>query len=140
MDSVIENLDFSENSWFDLWHTHVDWDGAGNENWEVRLSFLNKLVATYEAVKEKLQKYPNNFQIWIMISEFESTEDTIYIHTPNPNSKNYPFKIEEGETPTFLNQQLGEFLQSSPLDIVVVRFNGRKYFYLFDKRFGESIA
>ena len=87
MNAITKKLDFSgeENSWFDFWHTHIDWNGDGNKNWILREKFLEKLLTEFENVKSELKKFPNEYQTWILIDENDSGEDGIYIHTKNPN-------------------------------------------------------
>jgi hypothetical protein len=71
------NLDFSggPKSWFDFWHTHVDWDGQGNKNWETRRMYLGQILETFDQLKQKLRTYPHDFQLWIMIDENDSGQD-----------------------------------------------------------------
>ena len=96
MNTITKKLDFSggKNSWFDFWHTHIDWNSDGNKSWNLRKEFLDKLLTEFENVKSELKKYPSEYQTWIMIDENDSGEDGIYIHTKNPNSENFPLKVQ----------------------------------------------
>ena len=89
------NLDFSggPKSWFDLWHTHVDRDGKGNKHWKTRKVYLDQILGTFDQLKQKLRTYPHDFQLWIMIDENDSGQDSVYIHTKNPNTDNCPIKV-----------------------------------------------
>ena len=49
---VHENLDFD--SWFDLWHTHIDWKGYGNLSWKHRKSHLESLFLLLKTLETKL--------------------------------------------------------------------------------------
>lgn len=135
-------LDFSggENSWFDLWHTHVDWKGEGNKNFKTRLGYLKQLLIEFENLKTKLSKYPNNFQTWIVIDELDSSEDSIYIHTKNPNSENFPLKIPNKKSWNTNNQDLSNFMAQTGMEIIEVEYFDGKVFYLFDKNYGEPIS
>jgi hypothetical protein len=93
--SFIENLDFSggDNSWFDLYHFHIDNTGLGNKSWKSRKQHLDALFRIAEKIEDKLRNYSTDFQYWIMISENDSDEDSIYIHTKNPNGSDFPASI-----------------------------------------------
>ncbi|MCX2740688.1 hypothetical protein [Pontibacter anaerobius] len=94
-----EALDFSgaDQSWFDLYHLHIDDLGLGNISWKSRKQHLDALFELAELVKEKLSVYPKDYQFWIEIDENDSREDAIYIHTPNPNENNFPVNLEFDE-------------------------------------------
>jgi len=135
------NLDFSggENSWFDLWHTHVDRDGKGNESPEARKAYLNKLLTSFIELKSELRDYPHKFQIWILLNEEDSSEDGIYIHTKNPNGDNFPLKITSDNNYQPNNMVVKEFIKHTDLESVTVNYEGCIYFYLYDKTFGEPL-
>ena len=59
-------------SWFDLWHTHVDWDGKGNRDWATRKKYLKLLRGTFDKLKLELKRYPHDFQLRIVIDENDS--------------------------------------------------------------------
>lgn len=89
--SFLENLDFSggQNSWFDLYHFHIDNTGLGNKSWKSRKQHLDALFSIAEKFEDKLKNYSKDFQYWIIISENDSCEDSIYIHTENPNGSDF---------------------------------------------------
>jgi len=136
------DLDFSggPNSWFDFWHTHVDWDGEGNKNFNIRLKYLKELLKLYENLKKDLKLYPNNYQIWIVIDENDSSEDAVCIHTKNPNNENFPLKMDNMKTWKTDNEDLSNFMLQTGLEILEVEYYDGKGFYLFDKNIGESIT
>ena len=142
MSAVTKKLDFSggENSWFDFWHTHIDWDGEGNKNWNLRKVFLNKLLTEFQNVKSELKKYPNEYQTWILIDENNSEEDGIYMHTKNPNSENFPLKVKVEKKIKCSNQELSDFMKKTKLDIVGFEHEDGNYFYLSDKNYGINLT
>jgi len=142
MNDLDLDLDFSggPNSWFDFWHTHVDWDGEGNKNFNIRLKYLKELLKLYENLKKDLKLYPNNYQIWIVIDENDSSEDAVYIHTKNPNNENFPLKMDNMKTWKTDNEDLSNFMLQTGLEILEVEYYDGKGFYLFDKNIGESIT
>ena len=136
------NLDFSggPKSWFDLWHTHLDWDGIGNRNWETRKIFLEEILETFDQLKSNLMSYPNDFQLWIMIDEKDSGQDGIYIHTENPNADNFPLKLAADNTNGIKDRDLRQFLDSLDLEKVRVRTSEGDVYYLFEKGSGISLV
>ena len=134
------DLDFSggPNSWFDFWHTHVDWQGHGNGSWEARLPYLNELVRVFDELKSELKQYPQKYQLWILINEQDSGEDAVYIHSPNPNEENFPLVVEN-VVPQISNNQLKEFIESLKLTVVQIDTMEGKLFYLFDDEAGTPL-
>ena len=96
----IEKLDFSnsENSWFDFYHEHIDYTGLGNKSWKSRKQHLDALFEISEGIESKLNTYSKKYQYWIEIDENDSTGDSIYIHTKNPNGSKFPEKLEFDNT------------------------------------------
>jgi len=101
MDNLLNNMDFTggKRSWFDLWHTHMDWDGEGNADWLTREKYLLASIAFYKKAAGKMYGYPHPFQMWIIVDTNDSGEDAVYIHSPNPNEDNYPIKLEPVKNP-----------------------------------------
>ena len=101
-------LDFSggPKSWFDLGHTHVDWDGDGNKDWKNRERFLTELFGLYDQYKSELKKYPREYQLWVTIDDNDSGQDAVYIHTMNPNADNFPIKVPGDEVLKTKNKKL----------------------------------
>ena len=134
------DLDFSggQKSWFDLWHTHVDWKGQGNDSWEARLPYLKELVRVFNELKSKLKQYPKDYQLWMLIDEQDSGEDAVYIHSPNPNEENFPLMVEN-VVPQISNNQLKEFIESLNLTAVQIDIMEGKLFYLFDDQAGVPL-
>lgn len=142
MKSITNNLDFTggKGSYFDFWHTHIDWEIEGNKSWELRQSFLEKLITEFENVKIELKKYPHNFQTWIVIDENDSGEDGIYIHTKNPNSDNFPLKIQNSKSFTCKNKRLKQFITNTKLNVIEIVYDDGKGYYLFDEKIGEPLT
>lgn len=136
------NLDFSggPKSWFDLWHTHVDWDGNGNKDWRTRKKYLKKLLETFHQLKLELKTYPHDFQLWIMIDENESGDDSVYIHTKNPNADNFPIKARADNKNTIKDKDLKEFVDSLDFERVRLETSDGYIYYLFDKDIGISLV
>ena len=136
------NLDFSggPKSWFDLWHTHIDWDGKGNNDWKTRKKYLKQLLDQFDQLKLKLRTYPRDFQLWIMIDENESGDDCVYIHTKNPNADNFPIKVTADNKNAIKDNDLKEFVDSLDFERVRVKTSDGDIYYLFDKGTGISLV
>jgi hypothetical protein len=135
------NLDFSggPESWFAFWHLHIDWVGEGNKGWKTRKIFLEQLLQAFYELREKLVDYPRDFQLWIMIDENDSTNDSVYIHTKNPNSDNFPLKVKADNENTINDKNLKVFVDSLGFEKVKVETSDGYIYYLFDKNFGVSL-
>ncbi|NHM08366.1 hypothetical protein G4D82_14145 [Flavobacterium sp. CYK-4] len=139
-DKIIGNLDFSgeEKSYFDFWHLHYDFDGNGNKSFEKRKEYLNEAFRIYNQLQNKLQKYPNEFQLWIGIDEVESGDDGIYIHTKNPNSDYFPHLVEN-EKIEIVDMPLYSYLENSGFEIINSKNDNTNYFYLYKNDTGVSL-
>lgn len=88
------NFTDPELAWFDRWHTHFDWKGCGNNSFKKRKPHLDRLFRHFELLKQQVKNLKTDYQIWATILNFESASDALYLHTPNPNHKNFPLKIK----------------------------------------------
>lgn len=89
------NLDFGKEDWFDLWHTHLDFYGVGNNSLKIKREHIKANIALLYSLLEELQTLEKPYQSWIEIVDEDASLDAIYIHTPNPNEDNFPLKIEK---------------------------------------------
>ncbi|KAA5531798.1 hypothetical protein [Paenimyroides baculatum] len=139
MEQPALNFSGDNDSWFDLWHIHTDFEGEGNTDFVTRRTSLDKLLQEYKRYKCELEKYPHPYQIFMIIDENDSSEDAVYIHTKNPNSDNFPLKIEAGKDWTCTNKQLAEFMKQTNFYIVEATHSESKFYYLFECDTGVSL-
>ena len=133
LEKLIESLDFSggPNSWFNLWHTHVDWDGKGSKDWETRRQNIGLLVELFKIVKNRLINYPKPFQLWILISEGDRSQNALYLHSPNPNEDNFPIRVKKENELCQNDKNLKNYLEKLEFKIVMSEFeNELQYFYI----------
>ena len=111
----IDGLDFS--TWFDLWHTHPDWNAKGNRFPESRAIVAK---ATYDLMlyaETKIFTRKDAIQIFSTICQ-DTGNNAIYIHTKNPNGTNYPFCFEQTELTDEIPTELIGVVDLSVYEIV----------------------
>jgi len=77
--------------WFDMWHTHPDWEGDGNRSAQDRERHLKVGRVIFERVLEQAAKRTVLIQVWYVIDPHDSAQDSVYAHTRNPNHDNFPY-------------------------------------------------
>jgi len=139
---TIDKLDFSggKKSYFDFWHLHVDFAGDGNKDWETRKKFLDEQLKAFAYLKTKLDVYPHQFQIWICIDEEDSSQDGVYIHSPNPNSEYFPHTVEDNKNMKIKSNSLRDYITNSGLSVIRSTNLDTNYYFLFDETFGVSLT
>jgi hypothetical protein len=114
-DSNWSKLEFEdpEKAWFDLWHTHFDWNGYGNNSFRKRKPHLDKLFRHFDLLAERAKSVGTEYQIWATLLDFDSYSDALYLHTPNPNRKNFPTTIENlSSKNTLTNKELANYVNN----------------------------
>lgn len=103
----------AEEAWFDLWHTHFDWNGYGNHSFDSREPHLNKLFRHFDLLIEKAVSLETDYQIWATVLDFDSYSDALYLHTPNPNRNNFPYKLSRlSKTSSLTNKALIDYIDN----------------------------
>ena len=124
--SIIDlNIDFD--SWFNLWHTHIDWKGIGNINWKHRKNHLEILFKYFEYLKVKLKSRKEPFQLFGLIDLNDSSNDAIYIHSENPYDVKFPYLLDEYKQNIELKKPWEDF------------FKNLKYTIIYQKEFDNYL-
>lgn len=98
-------------TWYDLAHLHFDWKNYGNIRWKERREHLDVLFRHYAIMEREAVKVNRPFQLFILLHQYDSAQDALYLHTPNPNAENYPLDFSKYETEcNFTNRPLAEYL------------------------------
>ncbi len=106
------NLD-DPNTWFDNWHLHFDWKGYGNNSFKRRKPHLDKLFRHFELLTSKTKRLKLDYQLYAILLDFASYSDALFLHTPNPNNSQFPFKISDlQENTTLTNKKLNEYINN----------------------------
>ncbi len=77
--------------WFDMWHTHVDWEGDGNTSRMYRHAQLRALFRLFRRIQATAQSKQLNAQVFAVVTACEPGQDAVFIHTTNPNGTPYPY-------------------------------------------------
>ena len=116
-----------------MYHFHIDNTGLGNKSWKSRKQHLDAIFKIAEKLEDKLRNYTKDFQYWIEISENDSLEDSIYIHTQNPNGSEFPTSIGF-DSKKYLNTKLADYLAQQHYNIqtkILLDYNENEEIYFF---------
>ena len=107
-------LDFDNpETWFDNWHLHFDWKGYGNNSFKRRKPHLDKLFRHFNLLVDKTKRLKKDFQLYAILLDFDSSSDALFLHTPNPNNTQFPFKISDLKlASTLTNKQLDDYINN----------------------------
>lgn len=86
-------LKLTEDSWFDMWHTHLDWLGIGDRGMKPRKQHILALFELHTNLCTQLQLFSKPYQIWITIHKKDSGQDAVFVHSPNENRNEFPYKF-----------------------------------------------
>ncbi len=89
------SLELSEESWFELMHWHPDIYGTGNASPSAR-GVCTSLAKQYlTTAMEALREWNKASQCWCLLDSGDSGQDSVYVHTENPNRANFPYPFED---------------------------------------------
>lgn len=106
-------VEVRESDWYDRMHWHVDWPGLGNMSWRERRSHLEALFAMYRDLLGKTAGWSVPHQCWLQINAVDSSQDAVYLHTPNPNRENFPADFDWVEWDAEIPERLRDFVTDS---------------------------
>lgn len=100
-------------TWFDNWHLHFDWKGYGNDSFKRRKPHLDKLFRHFDTLVGRVKKIKTDFQLYSILLDFDSSSDALFLHAPNPNNSQFPFKVADLKaTTTLKNERLNEYINN----------------------------
>lgn len=83
-----------DEGWYDLWHKHFDW-----EAWAYTIKrhkeLINHMLILYNRICQQAKNLGKPWQSWVYIEPENSSQDSIYLHTPNPNKNNFPLDYSQ---------------------------------------------
>lgn len=107
-------LNFNDpNIWFDNWHLHFDRKGYGDASFKRRKPHLDKLFRHFDLLVSKVTKIKNDIQLYSLLLDFDSYSDALFLHKPNLNNSQFPFKVSDLQsTTTLLNTNLNNYINN----------------------------
>lgn len=89
------SLQLRPDSWFDLMHWHPDIDGEGDGKPSARAFFLGLARRYLDVALAELRVSGRPYQCWFLAERDRSSEDAVYVHTPNPSGENFPYEFAD---------------------------------------------
>jgi len=122
-------LDLSDNSWYNLWHTHLDWNGITNVSLKHRKNHILYYIRILDKIEKLTSDNKRDFQTWILIDGCSGNNDAIYFHSSNPHTE-FPMKFDKivwnVEVPTLIKDlvdlsefNIGEFKGEEPNSYII---------------------
>ncbi|HEY8399934.1 MAG TPA: hypothetical protein VIK89_01660 [Cytophagaceae bacterium] len=138
---ILEQLDFSggSDSWFNFWRIYFDWDGEGNTDPKLRKQFFEEMILFYQELKLQLKGYSKPYQLWIQVHEQDSSQNAVYLHTPNPEDNNFPFRLATIVPLQGLSKETEWLINKAGLKAAMVKESNQTVIYLYDNEKGEAL-
>jgi hypothetical protein len=78
-----------------------------------RKPHLDKLFRHFDILVDRAKEIKTDFQLYSILLDFDSSSDALFLHTPNPNNSQFPFKVADLKlTTTLKNEQLNEYINN----------------------------
>lgn len=90
------DIDMSEESWYRMWHTHLEWYGITSVSEKHRKIHILYYLKIMEKIEIQTRDNKLLFQTWIYLDGHEGTCDAIYFHTKNPEG-DFPYWLDNIE-------------------------------------------
>ena len=124
-------------TWYDLWHTHIDWRGLpGNRHSRDHLAALFTVLHRVEKQAETLDRL---HQVWAVIDTSDAAQDAVYLHTPNPNKDNFPFPFEGVTWGVEVPSMLLGFVSPQDYEIGITKPRGLVYWLRSRKSSNQAL-
>lgn len=105
-----EDFTVNPSGWYDYMHWHADWSGLGNLRWKERREHLAALFTMFRRLLEETSGWTTPHQVWLKIDATDSTQDAVYLHTPNPNTESFPHRFGTTQWDAEVPERLREFI------------------------------
>jgi hypothetical protein len=81
-------------AWLKYDHWHFDRKALGNNSFKRRKPHLDKLFRHFDFLVEKTANCKFDFQPYSVLLDFDSSADALFLHKPDENNCQFPFKIK----------------------------------------------
>ena len=99
--------------WLKYDHWHFDPKALGNNSFKRRKPHLDKLFRHFDFLVAKTANCKFDFQLYSLILDFDSSADALFLHTPDGDNCQFPFKIEDlSVTTTLKNEELNKYIDN----------------------------
>ncbi len=95
---------------YDYMHWHADWPGLGNLRWQERREHLAAVFTMFGRLLDETRGWATPHQVWVQIDAYDSSQDAVFLHTPNLNSDNFPNEFEGTAWDADIPDRLREFV------------------------------
>ena len=116
--------------WFDMWHTHVDWDGDGSTSRMYRYAQLRTLFRLFRRIQATVKCKQFNAQVFAVVTECEPGQDAVFIHSANPNSTPYPYWPTDARWLDSLPSWLATHVAIERYHVGLQVWNGKKSYFI----------
>lgn len=125
-------IDLSDDSWYSLYHEHLDWHGITTFSEKHRVKHLEYYNLLFDKIDNQTKGCEKKFQTWILIDGCDGAMDAIYVHTENPYSE-FPFKIDDIDWNVKIPSFVGKALDLDKFNIGRFKSNN-SYSYLIERK------
>ena len=127
-------VDFSNGSWYNLWHTHLDNDGFTNVSQKHRKIHILYYIEILEKIEKLTSNNEREFQTWILLDGYEGFSDAIYFHSKNPHT-DFPIKFDKVIWSAKLPPMLDTLIDLSKFNIGKFKVDDENaYSYIIQKK------
>ena len=116
--------------WFDMWHTHVDWDGDGSTSRIYRQAQLRTLFRLFRRIRAVAKSKRMSVQVFALVTESEPGQDAVFIHSANPNGTPYPYLPPALCWLDSLPSWLAPHVALERYQVGLQLFNGKKSYFI----------
>lgn len=131
VESTLRNfdIDLSKESWYSMWHTHLDWNGVTSLSSKHRKIHFLYYLKIFKKIELQTKDTKRDFQTWIYIDGHDGAYDAIYFHTENPQG-NFPYYLDNIKWNIEIPSMLLDVVDLQELNVGVIKSekeNSRSY-------------
>ncbi|WNS78772.1 hypothetical protein RRU94_02160 [Domibacillus sp. DTU_2020_1001157_1_SI_ALB_TIR_016] len=135
----VDTCDIRLDEWFDFWHRHLDFYGIGNNSLKFRKEHIKAHMALYNNFLKELATCNQPYQSWVLININDAGQDAVYIHTPNPNDDNYPYKNQDIDWGCSIPKSFKELIDINCYNVGFLNDEYGKFYYIQSKFHGTPL-
>lgn len=133
------DIDLSEESWYNLLHTHLDWEGITNFSLKHRKIHIQYYIEILNKIERITTGSKRRFQTWILLYGNEGFYDSIYFHTENPYT-DFPYKLDNINWNAEMPEMLSNVLDLSRFSIGRLEHEDGYSYIIQKKGLGDKIG